>query len=181
MHDVENPYKPDLPEEAAQVDDSSWGAVDVSSAVGTLGFHEKAVYRARFNVASEDLASAAAQVAFTKLAGGIAAYVNGTKVGGTADPRAACAYDVKDLLHAGENTVAVAAANYGAEPYGITGGAALVWVSDPPAPHWSRSAFNGLAEVIVQSAGRPGAIRLRASAEGLKEGAFSIEARQPAP
>jgi beta-galactosidase len=181
MHDVENPYKPDLPEEAAQVDDSSWGAVDVSSEVGTLGFHEKAVYRARFSVAAEDLASAAAQVAFRKLAGGIAVYVNGTKVGATADPRAACAYDVKDLLHAGENTVAVAAANYGAEPYGITGGAALVWVSDPPAPHWSRSAFNGLAQVIVQSSGRPGAIRLRASAEGLKQGAFSIEARQPAP
>ena len=51
-HKVENPYPPALPEEApAQFDDSTWSPVDVAPGeAGTLGFHDKAVYRARFNV-----------------------------------------------------------------------------------------------------------------------------------
>jgi beta-galactosidase len=181
MHKVEEPYQPGLPEEGAQFDDSNWSTVDVSAASGTLGFHDKAVYRARFNVTAEDLAAPAAQILFHRLAGGIAVYVNGTRVGGTADPRAPCPYDVKALLHAGENVVAVPAANYGPDPYGISGGVSLVWVYDSPSPHWSRSVFNGLAQVIVQSSGQPGAIRLTARSGGLKDASFALESRPPAP
>jgi beta-galactosidase len=180
-HKVENPYPPALPEESAQFDDSTWSPVDVAGEAGILGFRDKAVYRAHFSVTAADLAAPGAEILFGKLAGGVAVYVNGTKVGGTADPRSPSAYDVKALLHAGENVVAVSAANYGQDPYGISRGVALVLVDDPPAPRWSRSVFNGLAQVIVQAGTAPGAIKLTARSEGLKEAAFVLESHEPAP
>lgn len=180
-HDVANPYLPALPEEAAQFDDASWAAIDVSGPRGSLQNRQKAVYRARFDVTADELAAGGIELRFKRLGGGIAEYVNGTKVGATTDSRSESAYDVKALLHPGENTVAVAAANYGPEPLGISGGVELVLVSEAPAPHWSRSVFNGLAQVIVQSAGLPGDIRLTARSDGLQDAAFVVASRAPAP
>jgi len=48
-----------------------------------------------------------------------------------------------------------------------------------PSPQWKRSAFNGLAQVIVQSTKQPGEIILKASAEGLQQAEIKIQA-QPA-
>lgn len=42
---------------------------------------------------------------------------------------------------------------------------------------WQRSAFNGLAQVIVQSTGTPGEITLEASSEGLAAGSVAITAK----
>jgi beta-galactosidase len=51
-----------------------------------------------------------------------------------------------------------------------------------PAPvHWSRSAFNGLAEVIVQASREPGTIRLVAKADGLAAASFALKAQPAAP
>jgi beta-galactosidase len=44
---------------------------------------------------------------------------------------------------------------------------------------WSRSLFNGLAQIIVQSSKAPGEIKLSAGAEGLKPAAISLRT-QPA-
>jgi beta-galactosidase len=41
---------------------------------------------------------------------------------------------------------------------------------------WRRSLFNGLAQVIVQSTGQPGEIKLTAKASGLTEASVSISA-----
>lgn len=46
-----------------------------------------------------------------------------------------------------------------------------------PAPAWSRTTFNGLAQVIVQSIGEPGAIVLTATSAGLPEATLTIDAR----
>ena len=40
---------------------------------------------------------------------------------------------------------------------------------------WSRSLFNGLAEIIVQSTKEPGEIRLTASADGLKPATTTVQ------
>ena len=86
-------------------------------------------------------------------------YVNGQKTGGAIDPRSAMAYDVKALLHPGENVIAVPAANYGPEGAGLTKGV-LLRLQQPPSPvSWSRSAFNGLAQVIVEASREPGDIK----------------------
>ncbi|MBK8476475.1 MAG: DUF4982 domain-containing protein [Opitutaceae bacterium] len=53
------------------------------------------------------------------------------------------------------------------------------WRIGMPAPAWSRSVFNGLAQVIVQSTGEPGEIVLEAAADGLG-GTKAIIAAVPA-
>ena len=46
-----------------------------------------------------------------------------------------------------------------------------------PAGQWQRRAFNGLAQVIVQSTGQPGAITLKGIATGLTVGSSAVTAR----
>jgi len=117
---------------------------------------------------------------FSRIAGGIAVYVNGQKVSGTVESRSSAIFDVKALLHPGMNVVAVPTANYGPEGAGITKGVVLRLQDAPPAVQWSRSVFNGLAEVIVQSTKEPGSITLRASSNGLQAGSFVLKS-QAAP
>jgi len=47
----------------------------------------------------------------------------------------------------------------------------------PSAVAWSRSVFNGLAQIIVKSSKQPGSLKLTASAEGLKAATLSIQAQ----
>jgi beta-galactosidase len=49
---------------------------------------------------------------------------------------------------------------------------------ETPASAWSRSVFNGLAQVIIQSTGEPGAIVVEATADGLTLGTASIAAKR---
>jgi len=53
---------------------------------------------------------------FGKIDGGVAVFLNGQKIGSAGDSRAASVYDVKKLLRAGENILAVTLANYGPWP-----------------------------------------------------------------
>ena len=177
---VADAYPVTLPELGVSFDDSSWDPIDVRGDVGSLGMRSQAVYRTRFNVEAKDLESAAVEIVFSRIAGGIAVYVNGQKVSGTVESRSSAIFDVKALLHPGMNVVAVPTANYGPEGAGITKGVVLRLQDAPPAVQWSRSVFNGLAEVIVQSTKEPGSITLRASSNGLQAGSFVLKS-QAAP
>jgi len=178
--DIADPYPANLAEEGVQFDDSAWQATDVGGETGPIGLRERAIFRTRFTVAAKDLDAPVVELWFGRIAGGISVYVNGQRVGDTADPRAPSVYDVKALLHPGENAVAVAVANYGPEPAGLSKGAALRLQDSPPAVHWRRSVFNGLAQIIVQSSGEPGSLVLTARSEGLDPASLAIQAR-PAP
>ena len=46
---------------------------------------------------------------------------------------------------------------------------------DAPAPQWKRSTFNGLAQIILQSTGEPGAITLEATSEKLTPAQIEIQ------
>ena len=124
---------------------------------------------------AKDLDSEAVELVFGKIAGGITVYVNGHKIGGPVDGHVPAVYDVKALLHPGENVIAVPAASYGADATGMTKGVTLRLLEAGPAVHWGRSAFNGLAEVIVQSSRTPGTITLTARAEGLEPASFELK------
>jgi beta-galactosidase len=70
--------------------------------------------------------------------------------------------------------------------FSITGGAIIGVGNGDPSSHESdkasqRSAFNGLAEVIVQSTGQPGAITLTATATGLTSTNVTITAASSLP
>ena len=171
---VADPYAVNLPEEAAAFDDTKWTTTDVRADSGPLSLHGSGVFRARFTVSAADLAAPGVELWFGKIEGDGSVYVNGRRLGGTSDSRAASIYRVGDLLHPGENTIAVALKTYGPTG-GLAKGVALRLV-EPPAPvHWSRSVFNGLAQIIVQSTRQAGAIRLTASAAGLKPAVVSLE------
>jgi beta-galactosidase len=163
-----------LPEAAVNFNDADWQAVDVNAESGPLGLREKAVFRTHLNVSADDLAAAVVELWFGKIDGSGSVFVNGQKIGGTGDSRAASIYDVKSLLHVGENVIAVTIANYGPAA-GLNKGAALRLQDKPSPVVWSRSVFNGLAQIIVQSSKEPGVLKLTASAEGLKPVTISIQ------
>lgn len=75
-----------------------------------------------------------------------------------------------------------------AQPYGDWGARERVASILPaslalrtPAAPWQRTTFNGLAQVIVQTTGEPGAIVLQADVEGLRGASVELEAAAPAP
>jgi beta-galactosidase len=178
---VANPYPENMAEDGEAFDDSAWEAIDVGGDIGKLGLRERAFYRAHFDVDAKDLESDSIELVCAKITGGISCYINGHKISGTIDGRSPAVFNVKPYLHAGANVVAVAAASYGAEATGMSKGVTLRLQDAAPPVQWSRSVFNGLAEVIVQAAKEPGTIVLTARSEGLQTASFRLPSRAVAP
>ena len=84
-------------------------------------------------------------------------YINGKLVQKTTVWNETYQFKTDDLLQAGENTIAIVCQNNGGDG-GISKGASLSGMTMPAA--WSRTLFNGSAQIIVQSTG-VGTIRLR--------------------
>jgi hypothetical protein len=75
-----------------------------------------------------------------------------------------------------DNLIAVAVAtNRGAG--GMRQGVTITLYGKPGLAAWSRSAFHGLAQVLVQSTGTVGPITLKAQADGLKPAELAITAQ----
>jgi len=100
-------------------------------------------------------------------------YVNGKQIGESHDWQSPAVFDLKPFLHPGENTIAVAVANWNGAG-GLNKGVTLEFQEKSIAPAWQRSVFNGLAQIIVQSTKESGAIRLTASADGLSPATVSV-------
>jgi len=171
---IADPYVANLPEEAAAFDDSAWATTDVRAESGPLVLGGSGAFRARITVSAADLAAPGVELWFGQIAGDGSVYINGRRLGGTGDPRVHSIYGVKDLLHPGENTIAVVLRTYGPTG-GLAKGVALRFV-EPPAPvQWSRSVFNGLAQIIVQSSRKSGTVKLTAQSVDLTPAAVSIK------
>ena len=174
-----DPYAATVPEAAEVFDDAGWDSVDVNVESGPLGSRERAIFRGHLTVDDAMLAAPVVELWFGKIDGGGSVFVNGKKLGITGDSRAASIYDVKALLHVGENTIAVTMANYGSTA-GLNKGVCLRLQDKPTPVAWSRSVFNGLAQIIVQATKDAGVIKLTAQAEGLKPVTVSIQAKKAA-
>jgi beta-galactosidase len=173
---VADSYAPNLPEVAANVDDSLWKKADVGGTRGPLTADERAVFRTRFTVSAEDLAASGVELWFGKIDGDGAVFLNGQKVARTGDARAPSVFDLKAWLHTGENSVAVTLANWG-EAAGLNQGVQLRLV-DPPGPtQWRRSVFNGLAQVLIQTTGESGTIHLTAESKALEPTTTTITSK----
>ncbi len=177
---VANPYAPNLPQVAAQIDDSDWAKADVQSASGPLGEREHGVFRATFKVTEQDLAAPTIEMCFGMIDEEGWVYVNGQKAGESHDWRTAPVFNVKPFLSKGENTVAVVVANYNGAG-GVNKGVTLQFQEMPEMPEWKRSVFNGLAQIIVQTSKTAGEIKLTASAEGLMPATAVIHSELCAP
>jgi beta-galactosidase len=168
-----------LPGVAVNFDDSAWEKGNVSSDTGPLAGGENAVFRGHVTVLEQDLASENVKLSIGMIDDEGWVYVNGQMAGESHNWQESPVIDVKRFLHPGTNTIAVAVAN-GSGAGGVNKGVTLLLQEKPVAPDWKRSAFNGLAQIIVQSARQPGEIVLTAKSRGLSQATLKIEA-QPAP
>jgi len=164
------------PELKPEFDDTSWAVADVTAESGPLGNQERAIYRTHLKVTADELTSAAVELFFAKVEGQSFVWVNGEKIGGGDGAHGATAYEVKSRLHVGDNAIAVTVENWG-DTAGLNKGIFLRLSGEPAKPQWSRSAFNGYAQVIVKAAKQSGTLKLTASAEGLKPATVTVEAK----
>jgi beta-galactosidase len=170
---IADPYAETIAEAVPGFDDSSWAKTDVRGPSGPLGDRERGLFRATFTVTDADLAAYAVELWFGKIEGDGRVFINGKRIGLAGDARAASVYDMKALLQRGPNTVAVAIANYGAAA-GLNQGVELRLHDPPSVPAWSRSTFNGLAQIIVQTRKQLGPLTLTARAAHLAPATLAL-------
>lgn len=159
---------------------TDWEQADVSSESGPLAENTSAVFRTQLILTEKDLTSADILLQFGMIDDDGWIYVNGQLVGESHDWKASPSFDVKRYLHAGDNAIAVVVHN-GEGAGGVNKGVSLSIRRKPMAVKWKRSAFNGLAQVIVQSGRETGEIRLTAHADRLAESTVVVKAEGHSP
>lgn len=171
--------KDSAPEFASDFDDSAWKTI--SGGGPTIETTEtSAIYRAHVKVTEADLNNVGAMICFSGCDDEGWYFVNGQFVGESHDWQAQPMFDIKKFLHAGDNVFAVGVYN-GVAQGGLNPSVNVQIVEHMnPAP-WSRSLFNGLAQIIVQSTKDAGEIKLTASAVGLQPAAITIQTQPCAP
>ena len=158
-----------MPEYANDFDDSAWNTLTAKTSGGELTIKTPdttAIYRAHFTLTEEDLRGSGAQICFAGCDDEGWYFVNGQFIGESHDWQAQPIFDIKKFVHAGDNVIAVGV-NNGAGQGGLNPNVNVRIIGHASAPPWSRSLFNGLAQIIVQSTRDAGEIKLTASADGL--------------
>ena len=167
---------------SAGVDESSWNALETKTDPEMSDLpvpaNRQAVYRGHVNVTAEDLDSPAIRIQFSACHKNGWYFINGRLVGESHDPKKWAAFDVKSLLHPGDNVIAVGV-TIDRRSGGLETDVNLEISPKSKSVNWSRSLFNGLAQIMVQSSQKPGEIRLNASAAGLQPASATLKT-QPA-
>jgi beta-galactosidase len=168
-----------VPEFANDFDDAAWKPV--SGGGPTIETPDTAaIYRAHVQVTEEDLKGAGALICFSGCDDEGWYFVNGQFVGESHDWQAQPIFDVKKYLHAGDNVIAVGVYN-GVAQGGLNPNVNVQIIGHASVPPWSRSLFNGLAQVIVQSTQDAGETRLTATAGGLQSATSTVQAQPCTP
>jgi beta-galactosidase len=107
-------------------------------------------------------------------------FVNHQFVGESHDWQAQPAFDIKNFLRAGDNLIAVGVKNNAGQG-GLNPNVNVDLLGKTSPVSWSRSLFNGLAQVIAQSTRDAGEIKLTASADGLAPAATVVRTQPCAP
>jgi beta-galactosidase len=173
---IPNARLTNLPEVAVNFNDSAWEKDDVNSDTGPLTEGENAIFRGHVTVSEQDLASENVKLSIGMIDDEGWVYVNGQMAGESHNWQESPSFEVKRLLHPGKNTIAVAVANNSGAG-GVNKGVSLLFQEKTVVPEWKRSVFNGLAQIIVQSARQPGEIVLTARSGGLSQATVKIEAQ----
>ncbi len=173
------PSRAEAPDYDVGFDDAKWNRLDVGAGAGpTIEQPDtSAVYRAHFSLTAEDLQGAGAQIFFSGCDDEGWYFVNGKFVGETHDWQAQPIFDIKKDLHVGDNVVAVGVKN-DVGTGGLNPNVTVEVIGHAETPPWSRSLFNGLAQIIVCSTRKAGEFTLTATAPGL-EPAVAVERTVP--
>ena len=170
-----------LPEYTMAFDDSAWDTIKpkTDGDTGELVIKTEnttAIYRAHFTLTEEDLKNPGVQIRFAGCDDEGWYFVNGQFAGESHDWQAQPLLDVKQMVHAGDNVIAVGVKNNAGEG-GLNPDVNVDIVGATATASWSRSLFNGLAQVLVQSTGEAGRFKLTASADGLASGEATVQTR----
>jgi len=163
-----------VPEYAAKFDDSTWASFKNSDDGLTIEkSNTTAIYRAHVVLTEEDLSGLGVQIRFTFCDDDGWFFVNNQFVGESHDWTSKPSFNIKKYLHVGDNVIAVGVNNNGSTG-GLNPNVTLDLIGKPTTVQWSRSLFNGLAQIIVQSTSDAGEIKLTASADGLTPAATEV-------
>jgi beta-galactosidase len=154
--------------------DDGWEKGNVQSDSGPLKPGESAVYRTHVLLGENEPAAANTVLNFGTIDDEGWVYVNGQLAGESHDWRANPSFEVGQWLLRGTNLIAVLIKNKEGSG-GLNHGATLEFVPAPATAVWQRRAFNGLAQVLIQSERNSGAINLQARAAGLAGAAVTIQ------
>ena len=165
------------PAYASDFDDSAWQPFRASAdnPVGDqlLQPGQTAIFRAHLMLTEADLANPEVQLGFSRIDDDGWVFINNQFVGEAHDWAAQPTFAVKPALHVGNNVIAVGVVNR-AGPGGLNAEVNLKLIGQPPTSVWQRSAFNGLAQILVQATRDAGEIKLTANADGLQPATTTI-------
>jgi len=168
-----------VPEYAIDFDDSGWKPV--SGGGPTIETENtSAIYRAHVKLTEADLKAEGALICFSGCDDEGWYFVNNQFVGESHDWQAQPIFDVKKYLHVDDNVIAVGVYN-GVAQGGLNPNVNVQITEHAELAPWSRSLFNGLAQVIVQSTKDAGEIKLTATADGLTPATASVQTQPGAP
>jgi beta-galactosidase len=169
-----------LPEYANAFDDSTWK--ELKPSVGNTIHKEQttAIYRAHVTLTGEDLKSAEVRLRFAGCDDEGWFFVNNQFLGESHDWSSQPVFNAKQFLRVGDNVIAVGVQN-SAGGGGLKPEVNLDLMGEPTTLKWSRSLFNGLAQIIVQSTKGAGEIKLTAAADGLAATTTLVQALPCAP
>ena len=172
-----------VPEDANDFDDSAWNTLNAKTGGGepTIKTPDtSAIYRAHFTLTEEELNGAGAQICFSGCDDEGWYFVNGQFVGESHDWQAQPIFDIKKFLRAGDNVIAVGVNNVAGQG-GLNLNVNVEIIGKASTPPWSRSLFNGLAQIIVQSTKDAGEIKLTATAAGLAPATAVVQTQPCVP
>jgi beta-galactosidase len=164
-------------------DDSAWNKLDAATGSGELTIktpNTTAIYRSHFTLTEEDLKGSAVQLCFSGCDDEGWYFVNGQFVGESHDWQAQPTFDVKKNVHVGDNVVAVGVNNVAGQG-GLNPNVTVRAIGNAGTSPWSRSLFNGLAQIIIQSTRDAGEIKLTAAADGLAPATAVVQTQPSSP
>ncbi len=171
---------PKITEYEAGFDDSRWNKTSSENGDGPLQANQSAIFRQHLDLTAAQIANFDVQAQFGRIDDEGWVFVNGQPVGQSSNWEESPSFSIKKYLHAGDNVIAVGVKNRDGAG-GLSLGVNLEFVSEPTALAWSRSLFNGLAQVIVQSTKDAGEIQLTASADDLLPTTIAIQSQAVTP
>ena len=172
------------PEYAPGFDDSGWNKIrpktDGDTGYLVLRDWQKGVFRAHVQLTEADLASPGVLLRFGGVDDEGWLFVNNQFLGESHDCQDQPCFDAKTFLHPGDHIIAVAVRN-NENTGGLNPDVNVELVSQAGASAWSRSLFNGLAQIIVQSSKTAGEIKLTATADGLTPATAAVQTQHCTP
>ncbi len=167
------PEKPD-----AAIDLKDVREVNVTAMEGQLKPNQSALFVTEFILTEDDLRADECIFSIGSIDDDGWLYINGKSMGDSHDWSESPCFEIRSALKPGKNVFALYVKN-NAGPGGLSRGASLTLYRS--GGQWKRSAFNGLAQILVQAKDKPGQIILKANAEGLKTGEITIELQPATP